>query len=267
MQSSKIKTVIFSNNKGQERGSPSLHTIFYFGIFLQADMLLYYVKRRVLHFIGLWALSGFQPKGSMLSFLLFFSLFRLSAFQLKFPNTFFPTSSFIVLLTYFPHLIETLRFFNTEQNKSLCSSRAPPHISAQTNFHLLEHLSCKILCQNPQLTVGYILTLVTARLSSSVGNFITGTRCGSVTGLVVSMVTRCRLDVNYSKRSRISPKLNIASFTTTVDLISDQKPSFITNTHWIISKVGHKLRIRQGCKNRQGNKTVPLYPIVCRVSG
>ena len=75
--------------------------------------------------------------------------------------------------------------------------------------------------------------LVTTRLSSPVGNFITGNRCGSVTGLLVSMVTRCRLDVNYSKRSRLSPKLKITSFTTTTDLISDQKPSFITNTHWI----------------------------------
>lgn len=160
-------------------------------------------------------------------------MLRLSAFQFKFPNFFFPLHPhcFIVLLTYFPHLIETLRFFNAEQNKRLCSSRAPPHISAQTNSHLSKHLNCKVLYQNPQLTVGYILRLVTTRLSSSVGNFITGTRCGSVTGLVVSMVTRSKLDVNYSKRSRLSPKLNIASFTTTVGLISDQKPSFITNTH------------------------------------
>jgi hypothetical protein len=160
-------------------------------------------------------------------------LFRLSAFQLKFSYLLFSLHPhcFFVLLTYFPHLIETLRFFNTEQNKSLYSLRAPPHVSAQTNSHLSEHLNFKLLCQNPQLTVGYILRLVIAWLSSSVGNFITGTRCGSVTGLLVSMVTRCRLDVNYSKRSRLSPKLNIASFTTTVDFISDQKPSFITNTH------------------------------------
>jgi hypothetical protein len=122
-----------------------------------------------------------------------------------------------------------------------------------------------MVCQNPQLTDCYALRLVTTRLSSSVGNFITGNRCGSVTGLVVSMVTCCQVDVNYSKRSRLSSELNTASFRTTVYLISDPNPSFITNTYFFISKLGYKLRTHQGWETRHWNKRVPVYPKINRV--